>query len=881
MKTRRTTPFFRIWNENGPMTRFVFAVRKFDIFAKAFLGTCAILKVHPFVKIGMTQKKKHLFRHDQSLNNNVTRQSTGIFGVKKRRVVQTLGFLIAFLGLMVFSGNALAQVTDKPSTEPLFNNNNGSDVGPPEPAGSTVQNGSTVVSPDINTAQPSSTTATSQQTWTDCLLHPTQSCEKLAGYGGPTASGAVKAAGGIAADVAKDTLNWVLLQIITFLGLVVNAAAALLSWTINPELLYNLMQNSLIYEWWKMIRDILNILFIGVLLLSAFSTIFQIDRYHYSKVLKSLILMALLVNFSFPIARFVIDFANRLMYFIFSLSQVADAGANGIDFGDVFLRKTGIIETLVTPAQKTEATSVLFAGLIMLFLFAMALLTIAVLMLVRVVALMLIVIFSPVGFVGQVVPGMGGLASKWWNNLFRYAFFGPVAALMLSLSMAMMSGLTLNSQGLSSAIAKGVEGGGTSSYLTKIAQNFALEMIPLVMIYMTIGLGTRMSIKFADKAEKFGKWGAGIAVAAPFWKSMQEGWIDRRKAAKQDAKEREWGRKIGTKGARGLDHITSRAPIPFTQQRRGDAADRLKADKNKARNDRDKKNEDTQRSHADLVNDMKSGGAVIAEAAALTLAKKKDFSGDDLKIALEYIKDDRIKQKVISAAPEQAFNDAQTFWKAAKIAENEPQVMKDLIGKANSKTFGDENFSVEAYKEFVATDASIRTGLDKLFERQMKNNQGAHILIAAEDDSKRQEKYSELVRGMSTTQLANQNKIFYGISDEKDSDTVKKAAEQNKVLVDVAVELKDPSRDQLVQIMRKATDEGNANGQSYWSTRINNRNKDEDDKKVAKEEKPKIATSSGGKTPQQVRAEQNKRDQEAKTAKQQQTNAPNPNIPSA
>ena len=63
----------------------------------------------------------------------------------------------------------------------------------------------------------------------------------------------------------------------------------------------------MIKDGWTLVRDLLNLVFIFILLFAAISTILQYGGFEIKKVLPSLIVVALLVNFSMMIAKMVID----------------------------------------------------------------------------------------------------------------------------------------------------------------------------------------------------------------------------------------------------------------------------------------------------------------------------------------------------------------------------------------------------------------------------------------------------------------------------------------------------------------------------------------------------------------------------------------------
>ena len=83
------------------------------------------------------------------------------------------------------------------------------------------------------------------------------------------------------------------------MSVLLRIGALLAEFFLNPDI-FNRVFSSANSEWmyglWSVVRDLLNIFLILVLLLSAFSTIFQIQKWHLKNTLLMIVLMALLVK---------------------------------------------------------------------------------------------------------------------------------------------------------------------------------------------------------------------------------------------------------------------------------------------------------------------------------------------------------------------------------------------------------------------------------------------------------------------------------------------------------------------------------------------------------------------------------------------------------
>ncbi|NCU41397.1 MAG: hypothetical protein EOM19_01570 [Candidatus Moranbacteria bacterium] len=241
---------------------------------------------------------------------------------------------------------------------------------------------------------------------------------------------------GIGATVGgwfESGIKSMLLGIIHVIGKFIQAASILLTYVIDARNYTNLLNSPAIENSWKIIRDILNLAFILVLLFSAFATIFQVEKYHIKKIILTLIIMALLTNFSFPISRFIIDAANIPMYYIAQVVFGESSGSLGALIGEH--SRVGELLKPAHSATQSSPFSAFFAAIIFGWIFFITVMALAILFLIRLVVLTILVIFSPLGFVAAILPSTKNYADDYWQTLFKNAFFGPIMLLVLALSI--------------------------------------------------------------------------------------------------------------------------------------------------------------------------------------------------------------------------------------------------------------------------------------------------------------------------------------------------------------------------------------------------------------------------------------------------------------
>ncbi|MDR3559397.1 MAG: hypothetical protein P4L58_03285, partial [Candidatus Pacebacteria bacterium] len=316
----------------------------------------------------------------------------------------------------------------------------------------------------------------------------------------------------------------ILLIVLYFLGLMLGAAATLFTMAVDPSLFTTIVGSSAVYTAWADVRDILNVAFIMMLLFSAFCTVFGIDKYNYKKILLNLVIMALLVNFSYPIALFIVDAANVLMYYFINTlgfsSQLTNVGAT--------LANTGALANIIKPVGSAATnTPFLLAAVIFVFMFVATLLIVGILLLVRIIVLAILVIFSSIAFVGSIVPGLSSEAGKWWGKLFKQAFFGPIMVFMIYLALALMQSMSTSGV-LTKFNAAGQAQGGT---LGPFIGPMAFFLLPITILWVGLGFAQSMGAVGASavvgKGTKFmkgvGSWTAKAPGRAAGWGFKKSG----------------------------------------------------------------------------------------------------------------------------------------------------------------------------------------------------------------------------------------------------------------------------------------------------------------------------------------------------------------------
>jgi len=311
----------------------------------------------------------------------------------------------------------------------------------------------------------------------------------------------------------------VLSIIVYFLKYLVSWGGAVLDLALNPNL-YNFVGNDMIRQGWIVVRDVCNLFFLLALLFIAICTILKIEKYHAKKTLLMLIIMALLINFSKPIAIFIFDGSQLLMNFF--LTQI---NGNQQSASAMYSAASKIADSVYSNIPKyfgsrlgsPEIALVYLFSTIFLFMLAVAFIVIAIFLIIRIVAVMLLIIVSPLAFFAAAIPDFNKISSGWWDAMFKYCYYGPAAAFFLLLATKLQGSLP-NLGNLNM---------GGDAGLSAIISNMVQYLLVIVFLYASVIMSNKFGIYAAagivGNANRFMRWAGGMTKGGGMWGSMGRG----------------------------------------------------------------------------------------------------------------------------------------------------------------------------------------------------------------------------------------------------------------------------------------------------------------------------------------------------------------------
>lgn len=271
---------------------------------------------------------------------------------------------------------------------------------------------------------------------------------------------------------------------------------------------------------WAVLRDICNLAFIFGLIFIGFQTILNVETLNTKKTLVAIIVGALLINFSLFFTKVIIDVSNVLAVEIHSKFTLPDASTlpsgerinterellpddyENYGIAGVFLHNMGLMSFWGSDDLTTFKTtsggsfSFFFMGMIFLLVAAFVFAAGGIFLIIRFVALILLMIFSPLLFAGAVFPQTQAFAKDLWKKLLAYAFLAPMYLFMLALSARVLGATTEIFKGNLSETLGGTNGTAAVAGFP-IILNFT---IAIIMLIASLVIAKQMSVAGAEKS---------------------------------------------------------------------------------------------------------------------------------------------------------------------------------------------------------------------------------------------------------------------------------------------------------------------------------------------------------------------------------------------
>jgi len=236
-------------------------------------------------------------------------------------------------------------------------------------------------------------------------------------------------------DFQRDIYNFFGALVLGWLQFLAQFVGMVIHFLIVIAQYNDFVRNDVVTQGWNIVTSVANMFFIIALLVIALGTVLRIQNYRYNRLLGTVIVMAFLVNFSKTIAAFFIQTSQVVM--LTFVNAFKDAA-----FGN-FAVMMGLDKVLTfSQTEPKNYSDILVSLLVGLFLLTVAFITIvslAIVLVFRIVYLWILVILSPLAYALRVLPNTERFAGQWWSEFGKWTTNGPVIAFFIWLALAILS----------------------------------------------------------------------------------------------------------------------------------------------------------------------------------------------------------------------------------------------------------------------------------------------------------------------------------------------------------------------------------------------------------------------------------------------------------
>lgn len=205
---------------------------------------------------------------------------------------------------------------------------------------------------------------------------------------------------------------------------------------------------------WKIVRDMLNVAFIFLLVYQGIKVILGlIDIGKVKGFISMVVLASLLVNFSLFFTKVLIDASNVVTVSIYNSlidsSSTADPTATGKPLSGLsvpFMNAMGLtdfysVNSLSADKVGGEGNLTIFflMGAVIFIITAFVFFAVACLFVIRYITLIVLLMLSPVAYMGMALPQIKEHTNDWWNSLTGQLLFAPIYMIMTSVILTLMT----------------------------------------------------------------------------------------------------------------------------------------------------------------------------------------------------------------------------------------------------------------------------------------------------------------------------------------------------------------------------------------------------------------------------------------------------------
>ncbi len=263
---------------------------------------------------------------------------------------------------------------------------------------------------------------------------------------------------------------------------------------------------------WKTLRDLANIFFIFMLLYIAIRTILLgLDAAHTKDMIVWVIISALFINFSLFATKFVIDASNitTMQFYKSVLGDGPSSSDAGLSYRFLNITKLTTLykvddkgNGLSTVSMGNNTFTVGIMGSIFGIILSVVFLAFAIMLVQRFVTFLVVMILSPIAFLGLAIPKVKkAVTDPWFSALIDNAIFAPVMMIMLWVVL-----IIITDNGFTTAINQGSSTDGT------MYNALSGGLVDSISVVLNFAIVIGLLVATLVVAKKTGAGGAGMAT---------------------------------------------------------------------------------------------------------------------------------------------------------------------------------------------------------------------------------------------------------------------------------------------------------------------------------------------------------------------------------
>lgn len=285
--------------------------------------------------------------------------------------------------------------------------------------------------------------------------------------------------------------------------------------------------NQFLFIGWHLTRDLTNIFFVIALVAIGLGTALRLSGYQMQKALPTLIIIALLVNFTPVICGLIVDASNIVMNFF-----IQGGFASGNSFVNYAVSQWSNIGSLVgglkfwDPTSSQEAVSAAAGSMVLIWfnlIAALVYLLFALIFVLRYIAIWILVILSPFAFACRILPATKNVWDMWWKNFIQWSIIGVIAGFFLYLGDHFIR--TATTAGfLQGSMGQVASAPGLSGIINSILPYFISLILLSIGFFLSLSFAPKGADSIMKAAQKGGNAAGkvvGFAAAGAAWKTTK------------------------------------------------------------------------------------------------------------------------------------------------------------------------------------------------------------------------------------------------------------------------------------------------------------------------------------------------------------------------